>query len=60
MANFCKLFNKPPDSIKDCEIYDQLHKKGFSPLNYLSNMDYLSESDATSLVGSVSFCPFPL
>jgi len=60
MANFCELFNEPPDSIKDCEIYDHLHKKGHSALNYLANMDSPSESDTTSLVGSVSFCPFPL
>jgi len=60
MANFCEFFNKPPDSIKYCAIYDQLHKKGGSPLNYLANMDSPSESDTTSLVGSVTFCPFPL
>lgn len=60
MANFCELFNKPPDSIKDGGIYDQLHKKGVAPLNYFDDMFSFSESDATSLVGSVFLCPFPL
>jgi hypothetical protein len=36
MKNFCELFNEPPDSIKDCEIYDQLHKKGFFSLELFS------------------------
>ena len=54
----CSLNHTIPE--KKGETYDQLHKKSFSPLNYLDNMDSFSESDTTSLVGSVSFCPFPL